>query len=100
MKLGLLLCAMLAAAPAFTESLVAREGVDSARLSDQPCSNEQVLGHIEPKLRASLRAASVEVDGKSFAACWGPAGNAVYLLYEDGDEGLIPFSKIRPELSI
>lgn len=98
MKVGLLLCAVLAAAPGWARNMVAYEGGSAARLSDEPCSNEQVLGQLDTQLRPAFRNASVEVNGQTFSACWGPAGNAVYLLYEDGDEGLIPVHKLKPEL--
>lgn len=100
MKAGLLLCCVLAAAPAFAQNLVAHEGGNAARLSEQPCSNEQVLGQLDPQLRPAFRDASVVVDGQTYSACWGPAGSAVYLLYEDGDEGMIPADKLKPELWI
>lgn len=100
MKLGLLLCSLLAAAPAFAQNLVAYEGGTAARLSERPCSNEQVLGQLDPQLRPAFRDASVVVNGQTFSACWGPAGSAVYLLYEDGDEGLIPAHKLKPEMSV
>ena len=58
MKVGLLLCSLLAAAPAFAENLVAYEGGTAARLSEQPCSNEQVLGQLDPKLRPAFATSS------------------------------------------
>ncbi|MGE4239353.1 hypothetical protein [Ramlibacter sp.] len=98
----ILLCAALAAtalAPAFADELVARQGNDSVRLAEQPCTSEQVLGQLPTGLREDYKAASATVDGRSYRACWRPMGGAAHLLYEDGDQGLIPLSDLKPELA-
>ena len=92
-----LLCAaaVLLAAPAWAEEVVASSGNDSVRLSDSPCTNRQVLDRLEPSLRPVLRDASAVVQGQTFKACWVVHGNAAHLLYEDGDQGLIPLSDFK-----
>jgi hypothetical protein len=88
MKLALLCAALVAAAaPSFADDLVARRGSDTARLTDAA------------QARPAFRAALVEVQGQTFQACWGTTGDAIYLLFEDGDEGLIPVNELKTELS-
>jgi hypothetical protein len=100
MKLALLCAALVAAAaPSFADDLVARRGADTARLTDAACTNEQVLQQIQAQARPAFRAALVEVQGQTFQACWGTTGDAIYLLFEDGDEGLIPVNELKTELS-
>ncbi|MES3000357.1 MAG: hypothetical protein V4787_06665 [Pseudomonadota bacterium] len=92
-----LLCAaaLVAATPAFADELVAVSGADQIRLSDSPCSNEKVLSQLSPRARAMLRDASAVVQGQQFKACWIVDGESAHLLYEDGDQGLIPLSDFK-----
>jgi hypothetical protein len=94
-----LLCAALAAAPAIAGDLVARQGSDTIRLADEPCTSQLVLGRLEARLHSKYKAASAVVQGQNFAACWRPAGRAVHLMYEDGDQGILPMEALKPELT-
>lgn len=91
--------ATLAAAPAFSQDLIARQGDDSVRLSDAECKSELVLNRIEPAVAGEFRAASAMFQGQRYQACWRMMGNAAYLVYEDGDQGIIPAQELKPELS-
>jgi len=97
----LVICAALAAAatPVFAEELVARQGDDSVRLSDAACRSDQVLARIERNSAEQYRAASAVFQGQRFQACWRMVGNAAHLVYEDGDQGIIPASELKPELT-
>ena len=94
-----LLCAALAAAPAMAGDLVGRQGGDTVRLADGPCTSERVLGMLEPQLHSQFKAATAVVQGNNFAACWRKTGAVAHLLYEDGDQGIVPMSDLKPELS-
>ena len=93
------LCATLVLTPAFANDLVAYNGGDSVHLSDSPCSSVQVLGYLPPQLQSDFKAASAVLGGHPFAACWRVQGGAAHVLYEDGDQGLIPLSVLKPELN-
>ena len=95
----LLLCAALVAVPALADDLVARQGDDSVRLAETPCTSEQILAQLPAGMHGEFKAASAVVEGKTFAACWHAAGNAAFLVYEDGDQGVIPMDELKPELS-
>jgi hypothetical protein len=91
--------AAFAVAPTFAQDLIARQGDDSVRLSDNACKSELVLSRIEPGTAEEFHAASAVFQGQRFQACWRMMGNAAYLVYEDGDQGIIPASELKPELS-
>lgn len=95
----LLLCAALAAAPAFAGDLVARQGGDTVHLADAPCTSPQVLSRLEPRLQDQFKAATATVQGRTFAACWRLTEAGAHLLYEDGDQGLVPLTELKPELT-
>ncbi|RYY80827.1 MAG: hypothetical protein EOO24_43110 [Comamonadaceae bacterium] len=92
------IAAAAAAAPAFSQELVARQGSDSVRLSDAACQSELILARVEPGSHEQYRAATAEFQGQNFVACWRAAGGVAHLVYEDGDQGLIPLQELKPEL--
>ena len=95
MKFALICAAALVAAPALADELVASNGQDSVRLSDKPCSSDQVLKRLTPKFRELMRDANAVVNGQPFRACWIVDGDSAHLLYEDGDQGLIPLTDFK-----
>ncbi len=96
MKLVLVcVAAALFAAPAFADELVASNGKDSVRLTDKPCTSEKVLNQLKPGFRTMMKDANAVVSGQQFRACWVIEGESAHLLYEDGDQGLIPWADFR-----
>ena len=93
------LAAALVAAPSFAQDLIARQGDDSVRLSEDTCKSELVLSRLEPGMSDQFHAASAVFQGQRFQACWRMMGNTAYLIYEDGDQGIIPATELKPELS-
>jgi hypothetical protein len=91
--------ATLAAAPVFAQDLIARQGDDSVRLSDDACKSDLIISRLEPGDIKEYHAASAVFQGQRFNACWRMMGNAAYLIYEDGDQGIIPATELKPELS-
>ena len=91
--------ATFAVAPTFAQDLIARQGDDSVRLSEDSCKSDLVLSRIESGTAGEYRAASAVFQGQRFQACWRMVGNAAYLVYEDGDQGIIPAHELKPELS-
>jgi hypothetical protein len=99
MKAAFALCAALVLVPAFADELVIRTGNDSVRLADAPCESQGVLQHMEPAMHVQYKAAYAVVQGEKFVACWRALGSAAHLIYEDGDQGIIPMSDLKRELS-
>lgn len=95
MRFALVCAAALLAAPVLADELVASNGNDSVRLSTNPCTSELVLNRLKPQFRKELREATAVVEGKTFKACWVVEGHAAHLLYEDGDQGLIPLTDFK-----
>ena len=91
--------AALAAAPSFAQTLVARQGDDSVRLSDGACQSELVLSRLESGQHEEFHAATAVFQGQNFQACWRAMGNVAFLIYEDGDQGIIPLQELKPELA-
>ena len=98
MKALIAVCAALAMTPAFADTLVARQGDDSVRLADVPCRSEAVLGRIEPNIHSDYKSATARLAGQSFVACWREMGSVAHVVYEDGDQGLIPMAELKREL--
>lgn len=95
----LMIAAILAAGPAFAGDLVATQGRDSVRLTQEPC-HPAVLRVIPQGERGYYRKAVVLFEGKSWVACWAPLGDQkemVHLWYSDADQGLIPRDQFREE---
>ena len=87
MRFALLCAAALAAAPAMAQDLVARQGNDTVRLATRPAPACRCWPACSPEIQSEFKAALAVVEGRTFEACWRPAGNVAHLLYEDGDQG-------------
>ena len=95
MKFALVCAAALVATPAFADELVASNGSDFVRLTDKPCASDPVLKRLTPRFRDVMREATATVSGQQYRACWIKNGDAAHLLYEDGDQGIIPLSDFK-----
>lgn len=100
MRALLLVAVLLAAGPAVAGDLVARVGNDSVRLTEAPCENAVVLGRLEASQHEDFHAASAVFQGQQFLACWRRMGSVAFLMYEDGDQGLISLQELHPALDI
>jgi hypothetical protein len=98
MKCACVLALLLSAGAAFALDREARNGSDSIRLQgDCPAVVLALLPtDTPPRVRDSLRAAHAHVGGQDYQACWQllPSG-MVFVIYEDGDRGLLPFGAFR-----
>ena len=96
-----LLCAALAAlaAPAFADDLVAREGRNEIRLAAAPCASQTVQALLSVQ-SPNYQAASATVDGQKFEGCWRKVGDVVHVVYEDGDQGIIPVADLKNAISV
>lgn len=101
-RITALLAAACVSAGAFAQSndLVAYQGTNAIRLMDAACTEAAVLERIEPAARQHFRSARATVDGKTYRACWGALPVAVVLVYEDGDQGMLPFSSLQVPVDI
>lgn len=94
-KTILFLILLVIACPALADAQ-AHQGADWVRITARPCTNEAVLARIRVPDRLDYRQASAEFQGTAYAPCWCPEGNGIRLIYEDGDEGVIPLRELTP----
>lgn len=80
--------------------LVAKNGSDYVRLHERSCEHEAITPRLGPLSREHYQAASSVVNGKKYAACWADPGGQIHLIYEDGDQGLIPARDFKEEVGI
>jgi hypothetical protein len=90
---------MLLAFPALADS-EARYGNDSIRVTAKPCADAKVMQYIAAAGQDAkdYRAATATYQGTPFAACWRPLfeQKVIILVYDDGDQGLVPFADLKP----
>lgn len=98
MRMILAAAALLAAFSAHAEVLTARNGGDSVRLTDEPCNSAVLAEKMPLFLREQFKAGTAIVDGQTYTVCWRWAGDDAHLLYEDGDQGIIPRRLFKPEI--
>lgn len=96
-KILFALLLMLAPALGWAQNLIARQGDDWVRLYDRPCESELVIGRLAPGAAETYRAAVAGFQGQTFQACWRMVGDSAHLVYEDGDQGLIPKGELKRE---
>lgn len=94
-RLYIMIASVLLASCAHMQSVVASDGRNSVRLTDQPCVDAAVLKHLNPKYRDVVQEASAVIDGHQYAACWMVDRDQAHLLFDDGEQALIPRSSFR-----
>ena len=76
--------------PAFAGERIARDGKDYVRIIDSPCVHAGTLAHIRPQWRAKFQKAEASISGQRWFACWiEHDSGAIYVIFEDGDEGMM-----------
>jgi hypothetical protein len=89
--------ALFTAEAAGPVDFIARQGSDSVIIhTTSACSNEKIIARAPERFRDSLVSAKGHFQGKDFDACAFPYGESVYVLYDDGDNGMIPMSEFKP----
>jgi hypothetical protein len=96
-RLFLALVALLFAIPALADKRVTTFGGNVVRLSTEVCTAAPVLALIPKKYHNVVRDATATLNGKQWHACWFVDGEDAHMLYEDGDQGLIPLALFTKE---
>lgn len=77
---------------AYAESFIARQGKDYVLVhKDKSCENKAILALIPKALAPQFHAAEAVVGGQKYQACFIESPQGVILVYEDGDQGLVPY---------
>lgn len=91
-----LVAAIFAAGPAFAD-VIARQGEDSVRLTQNPC---QIAEHqaFPEGIPEPFRAASAVVSKRLYVACWALRSDGnVFLIFDDNDVGMVPVSLFKAD---
>lgn len=101
MKKPLLLLALIAAIPCLAAERIARQGDDEVHVFDSPCVSAQTIARIPENAREGWGKVQGRYQGERFFGCWRPMGDAaVFILWEDGDQGIIPLQELKPALEV
>ena len=101
MKVAFLCTALaLAVAPAMGTELVAYDGNSTVHFDSAACTNTAVLSHVEASAHEQFRMALAELKGQTFRACWRVTPIGAHLVYEDGDQGLIPLAALKEPVNV
>jgi len=97
--LGVLIAAAALAACTTVQSgeLRASNGRDAVWITDKPCTSAAVLARVAPQWRERLREARARWNGDEYRACWIVNGSDAHLLYEDGDQGIVPLADFKQD---
>lgn len=94
---------LVAAGSAAAEDRIARQGADSVTISERPCTVASVLIQIDkvaPGERDQFQRADATFGGQRYFACWRTIPGGVHVVYEDGDQGVIPAGELKPVTTI
>lgn len=82
--------------------LIARQGDDWVRAYEAPCNHVGTLIAIDKLAapREGFQKAMASFGGQSFYGCWRIVGNVMHVVYEDGDQGIIPVRELKPVTEI
>jgi hypothetical protein len=75
---------------------VASEGDDEVRIFDTPCVSMETIARIPEANREGWGKVQGRVQGQRFFGCWRALGEAIYILWEDGDQGIMPLQEFHP----
>lgn len=97
---SLIVAAVLSAAGSAVADSEARKGDDVVRIFDTPCVSAETLARIQPHARSMFSKAQGVFGGQKFFGCWVKMDDDVFVIWEDGDRGVIPKADLKPVLEI
>lgn len=74
----------------------ARQGDDWVRIFDSPCVSAETLARIPEQSRNTFSKAQGSFSGQKYFGCWRKMGDSVYIMWEDGDQGIVPQEDLKP----
>lgn len=79
------------------ERVAANPFGDQGRFTELPCTNPDVLKHLNPQVASKLRAAVMTVQGHIYQACYIESDGTFVMVYEDGDFGEMSTADLLPD---
>ncbi len=95
----LIVAALMVAGPAFA-SQTARQGEDWVRLFDSPCVSAETMMRIPVALRDQFKKVQAHFQGQIFFGCYIVRNGAAYVIYDDGDAGIIPLEEFKQDAEV
>lgn len=94
---ALVLILLLTTSFAVAGERVARQGDDEVHVFDSPCVSIETLNRMQESDRAGWNKVQGRFGGQRYFGCWRPLGDAsIGILWEDGDQGVIPLQELKP----
>jgi hypothetical protein len=100
MKKLILLLVLLVATGCLAGERVARQGDDEVHVFDSPCVSAQTIIRIPENAREGWGKMQGRYQGERFFGCWRALGDNILILWEDGDQGLLPVQDFKPVLEV
>jgi hypothetical protein len=75
----------------------AHQGADWVRIWNSPCVSAETLARIPQEERAAFQKVQGYVGGKLAFGCALQRGNMYFILWEDGDQGVVPASELKQD---
>lgn len=94
----LVFAALLCAASSSFAAKIAQRGDDWVRVYDSPCVSAETIARIPEGDRKGWGKVQGFFGGQKFFGCWRPMGNSTYILWEDGDQGIVPNGDLKEEM--
>lgn len=84
-------------APKVHASQSAHQGADWVRIWNSPCVSAETLARIPQEERAAFQKVQGYVGGKLAFGCALQRGGMYFILWEDGDQGVVPASELKQD---
>lgn len=100
---ALIVAALVAAGPALADEMVFKSGSTVVRLQDKPCASQRVQMLVKTQdadMLKNMGAGYVVFQGREIPMCWTLRGDAVLVVDEDGDAGLIPVAEFKRDAGV
>lgn len=79
------------------DTMIARRGSEYIRLWEAPCNHAGTLAQIKPEYRELFKKARAMVAGQDLYACWISENGQVFIIFEDGDQTVVPVDEFKPD---
>lgn len=74
---------------------VAKAGRDEIRLFDSACIHAGTMALIKPEHLKRFKKATANIGGQYFYGCWADEEGVAFILFEDGDQVVIPLAAFK-----
>lgn len=91
---------LVAATAASAQERVIRHGDDEVRIFESPCVHAGTMALLNESVRDLYKKAEGRINGQRYYACWRQVGSLMHVMWEDGDQGMIPAADFKDAVTI